>query len=170
MKNHNGLRPQDILVLLKIAAKGNKAWLMKDLANELNISPSEISESLNRSMLAGLLSADKQKLMTASLLEFLQFGLKYVYPQKPGSIVRGMPTSHSALPLNKLIKSKEHYVWPYAQGQVLGQSIEPLYITVPKACEKDPLLYELLALTDALRIGKSRERNLAITELKNRLL
>ena len=169
MKNHSGIRPQDVLVLLKIAAKKNTPWLMRDLANELGISPSEISESLNRSMLASLLSADKQKLMTASLLEFLQFGLKYVYPQKPGSIVRGMPTSHSAPPLNKLIKSEENYVWPYAQGQVSGQSIEPLYKTVPKACEKDPILYELLALTDALRIGKNREKNLAIIELKNRL-
>jgi predicted transcriptional regulator len=169
MKNHSGIRPQDILILLKIAAKKSTPWLMRNLANELGISPSEISESLNRSMLAGLLAADKQKLMTASLLEFLQFGLKYVYPQKPGSIVRGMPTSHSAPPLNKLIKSEEHYVWPYAHGQILGQSIEPLYKTVPKACEKDSILYELLALTDALRIGKSRERNLAITELKERL-
>ena len=67
------------------------------------------------------------------------------------------------------IKSEEQYVWPYAHGKVLGQSIKPLYKTVPKACEKDFALYELLALTDALRIGKNRERNLAITELKNRL-
>jgi hypothetical protein len=169
MKNHSGIRPHDILVLLKIAAKGKTPWLMKDLANELTISPGEISESLNRSMLAGFLSADKQKLMTAALLEFLQYGLKYVYPQKPGSIVRGMPTSHSAPPLNLVIKSVEQYVWPYAHGNVLGQSIEPLYKTVPQACEKDHILYELLALTDALRIGKNRERNLAITELKNRL-
>jgi predicted transcriptional regulator len=169
MKNHSGIRPQDILVLLKIAAKKHKPWLMKDLANELNISPSEISESLNRSMLAGFLSADKQRLMSAALLEFLQYGLKYVYPQKPGSRVRGMPTSHSAPPLNLVIKSENHYVWPYAHGSVLGESIEPLYKTVPQACEKDSYLYELLALTDALRIGKTRERNLAITELKNRL-
>ena len=169
MKNHNGIRPQDILILLKIAARKSTPWLMRDLANELYISPSEISESLNRSMLAGLVAADKQKLMTASLLEFLQYGLKYVYPQKPGSIVRGMPTSHSAPPLNKLIKSEEHFVWPYAQGKVLGQGIEPLYKTVPKACEIDSILYELLALTDAIRLGKNRERNLAIIELKERL-
>jgi hypothetical protein len=169
MKNHSGMRPHDILILLKIAAKGSTPWLMKDLANELGISPSEISESLNRSMLGGLLSADKQKPMITALMEFLQYGLKYVYPQKPGSVVRGMPTSHSAPPLNRVIRSKEHYVWPYAQGKVQGQSIEPLYNTVPQACEKDPKLYELLALTDALRIGRNRERNLAITELRNRL-
>jgi hypothetical protein len=38
-----------------------------------------------------------------SLLEFLQYGLKYVYPQHPGSIVRGMPTAYSAPPFNKEI-------------------------------------------------------------------
>jgi hypothetical protein len=51
MKNHSGLRSQDILIFLKIAAKKSRPWLMRDLPNELGISPSEISESLNRSML-----------------------------------------------------------------------------------------------------------------------
>lgn len=166
MKKHSGMRPQDVVVLLKIAAKGDKPWMMKDLSNELEISASEVSESLNRSMLANLLSTNKKTLMKSALLDFLEHGLKYVYPQKPGALVRGMATSHSAEPLNKTIQSEDDYVWPFAQGNLRGQAIEPLHPSVPKACIKDKGLYELLALTDALRVGKIREQKIAITELK----
>ncbi len=162
------MRPQDVVILLKIAAKGNKDWQMKDIGNELGISASEISESLNRSYYAGLISNDKKTLMKMSLLDFLQYGLKYVFPQRPGPIVRGMPTAYSAAPLSELIMSNEAVVWPYEEGTCRGQSIEPLYQGVPLACENDPKLYELLALVDALRIGKARERTIAIEEIKKR--
>ncbi len=166
MKKHSGMRPQDVVVLLKIAAKAKNSWMMKDLSYELGISASEISESLNRSMLANLLSHNKKTLMKSALLDFLEHGLKYVYPQKPGALVRGMATSHSAEPLNKIIQSEDHYVWPFAQGNMRGEAIEPLHPSVPKASLKDPVLYKLLALTDALRVGKIREQKIAITELK----
>src|SRR5690606_36222741 len=80
MKKHNGMRPHDIVILLKIVAKGNHDWLMKDIANELFISNSEVSESLNRSVLAGLIASDKKRVMRQALVEFITSGLKYVYP------------------------------------------------------------------------------------------
>jgi hypothetical protein len=42
--------PQDIPILVKIAAKDQEPWMMKDLTIELGISPSEVSESLNPSV------------------------------------------------------------------------------------------------------------------------
>ena len=39
--------------------------------------------------------------------------------------------------------------------------LEPLYKTVPIAARRDPRLYEILALLDALRDGRARERRLA---------
>lgn len=74
------------MVLLKIAAKKDQSWFMKDLARELSISASEISESLNRSALAGLISTDKKRLMKRAILDFLEHGLRYVYPQRPRPI------------------------------------------------------------------------------------
>ncbi|MFC2152315.1 hypothetical protein ACFLSE_07280 [Bacteroidota bacterium] len=170
MKKHSGMRPHDIIVLLKIAAKGKNYWLMKDLSFELGISASEISESINRSSIAGLLSTDKRKLMKSAFLEFLEHGLKYVFPQQPGAIVRGIPTAHSAMPLTNLISSTEKFVWPYAKGEYRGQAIVPLHNGVPEACLKDVKLYELLALTDAIRVGRVREKDLALQELKKRIL
>jgi predicted transcriptional regulator len=169
MKKHSGMRPHDIVILLKIASKKEQPWLMKDLAVELGISASEVSESLNRSAIAGLISKDKKRIMKLAILDFLQHGLRYVYPQIPGAKARGLPTAHAAPPLASEIASSEPYVWPYGEGTVRGESIEPLHPKVPEACLKDPLFYEYMALCDALRVGRAREKNLAIEELKKRL-
>lgn len=166
MKQHNGMRPQDLVILLKIIAKGEEGWLMKDIAHELGISNSEVSESLNRSVIARLISNDKKTVMKLALLEFLKYGLKYVYPQRPSGLVRGVVTAHSAAPLVDFIHSDEVYVWPYAKGKDRGFSIEPLYNNVPEAALKDRLLHELLALVDAIRIGNVREQKIAILELE----
>ena len=42
-----------------------------------------------------------------------------------------------------------------------GLGIEPLYPTAPGAALRNEKLYELLALVDALRAGRARERTFA---------
>ena len=169
MKKHSGMRPQDIVILLKISTLQASTWFMKDIAYELYISAGEVSESINRSVIAGFLASDKKTLMKQALLEFLQHGIKYVFPQRPGAVVRGIATAYSAAPLSNVIQSNEPIVWSYAEGDMRGQSIEPLYPSVPKACLRDPKLYEVLTLVEALRIGRVREQKLAIEELRNRI-
>lgn len=51
----------------------------------------------------------------------------------------------------------------------VGRMLTPLYRNVPLAAGDDPALHELLALADALRVGRARERELAREELKGRL-
>lgn len=169
MKKHNGMRPHDIAILLKIASKGQTAWLMKDLAYELGISSSEISESINRSVIAGLISSDKKTLKKLALLDFLKCGLRYVYPQQPGSLTRGIGTAHSAPPLKDEIMSEEQFVWASGKGNMRGQAIEPLHPKIPEACLKDKNYYELMALTDAIRVGKVREQKRAFEIIKDRI-
>jgi predicted transcriptional regulator len=169
MKQHNGMRPHDILILLKIISLRNEPWLYKDLARDLYISPSEVSGSLNRSQLAGLIDMGKRKVQRGALLDFLIHGLKYVYPAIPGSIQKGIPTAHSAPVMDKQFHSNENYVWPYDKGETRGQSIEPFYSTVPQAIQNDRTLYDMLALCDTLRIGKAREINYAVQKLKELL-
>jgi predicted transcriptional regulator len=169
MKKHSGMRPHDIAVLLKIISKGNQNWLMKDLAFELGISASEISESINRSIIAGLISNNKKIIKKLALLDFLKSGLRYVYPQQPGAMGRGIGTAHSALPLSNQIKSEEAFIWSFAKGNIRGQIIEPLHPNIPSACLKDEKFYELMALTDAIRVGKAREQQMAIEILKEKI-
>jgi hypothetical protein len=165
------MRPQDIVILLKIVALKENSWRQPDLANQLLMSQAEISNSLYRSSFAGLIDQSKKNVQNNSLYDFLIYGIKYVFPQKPGAIVRGMPTSHSALPLSKSIQSSNVvYVWPDNEGSVRGEAIEPLYPTVPKAAKIDQPFYELMVLVDAVRVGKSRENQIAVLELKKRIL
>jgi hypothetical protein len=169
MKPHKGMRPQDIAVILKIISKGQEEWQNKDLANELYLSASEVSESLNRSMLAGLIDPSKKNVFINSFTDFLVYGLKYVFPVHPGALVRGLDTAHSSPLMKKFFSAKEHYVWADMDGKSRGQTIEPLYPGVPKAAKEDPELYELLALTDVLRVGKVREIEVAKKLLNERI-
>jgi hypothetical protein len=163
------MKPQDVVILLKIIALNDDKWKQQSIADSLIMSQSEISQSVARMLYAGLLFENGKKVMRTSLLEFLQYGISYVFPQKPGAMVRGIPTAHSSLPLSNIINSDENYVWPSAKGTMRGQSIVPLFPSVPEAVKNDGYLHELLSLVDALRVGKARERNLAIQELTNRI-
>ena len=96
--------------------------------------------------------------MKYALAEFLQYGIRYAFPPVARSNGQRNSTAHSALPLNNEIQSNEKYVWAYAKGNTRGQSIEPLYPSVPEAVLKDEKLYELLAITDAIRVGRTREK------------
>jgi len=180
MKDHKGMRPQDVVILLTIIAIEENGWgatnfrvlnmiQNKDLAELLKISSAEISASLNRSAFSGLIdNGHSKKVFRKSLMEFLRFGLKYVFPTQPSALVRGIPTAHSANPLKSLLTFQEEVVWEHPEGTVRGQAITPLYSTVPEIVKNNALLYELLALTDSLRIGGARERELAISELEKR--
>lgn len=166
-----GIKPQDILVLLKIIAMGNRNWRQSEIADELGISRAEVSNVLERCAAVGLVDEDKRVPQRAALLEFIQHGLKYVFPAKPGPLCRGIATSHSAPPLAKKIVSEpgDAYVWPRADGDLRGQEIEPLYPSISSIdFKKAPKLYEMLALVDAIRVGRARERKLAVEELDKR--
>lgn len=170
MKKHSGMRPQDILVLLKIVSIHNQNWRNIDIANALQLSPSEVSEALNRCRIAGLIDSKKRSVHANSFREFLIYGLKYVFPVEPGAVVKGIPTAHSASPINEHIASGgDVYVWPYAKGTQRGQSIEPLYKTLPAIIQEDKMFYELLAIVDTIRVGRARELKIAIEELEKRL-
>ena len=104
------------------------------------------------------------------LEEYLLHGVRYAFPAKPGPVSRGFPTAYAAAPLAEKISSDElPPVWPDPNGTVRGVAIEPLYSSVVKAAKSDSPLYELLALVDALRIGRARERNMAEEEIKLRI-
>ena len=161
MERNNGMRPQDVAVLLKILLLQDNPWMKKDLAQELFISPAEIGHSLNRSHLAGLIDPEQKKVLKKSFLEFLIHGFPYVFPVRPGGVTIGIPTAHSAPALSKYIVSNEKVVWPYPAGKAKGHAITPLYKGAVEASLHDPALYELLSLCDVLRIGRLREKQKA---------
>ena len=163
------LKPQDILVLLKLWVAPDAAWSYPKLAVELDMSSSEIHAAVKRAEAAGL--ANKNQLgarpIRQALEEFLIHGIKYVFVPKRGGLVRGIPTAHAAPPLNKrFIQSQDPPpVWPHPDGKIRGIEFSPLYRSAPDAALRDPKLYEMLALVDAIRGGRARERDAAAKEL-----
>jgi hypothetical protein len=167
------MQGQDIALLLKLATLNEPTVPSKELAASLFISPSEVSKSLKRCVEAGLLyvSGSEKRVNGTALLEFLVHGLKYVFPPVRGSMARGVPTATATEPLkSRLLDDGEPpTVWPYAEGKVRGISIAPLYKAAPKAALLDAKFYCVLALSDAIRSGRTRERNLAIELLEKEI-
>lgn len=177
------LRPQDVVVVLKLLASRGKGTYAQ-LGEALSLSPSQVFRAVDRAEIARLLEArvippppgwgeerPESSPNKSNLKEFLIYGVKYCFPAQRGGLVRGMPTAHGAPPLSAQIQqgSEPPPVWPSPEGSVRGTEFSALYKNVPAAARRDPKLYELLALVDAIRDGRAREREIAIRELNARI-
>ena len=140
---------------------------VRALEESTGISKSEVSGALRRCMEVGLARAERgsglPRANTRALLGFVVHGVKYVFPVRPGPLVRGIPTAHAAPVLaEQLFSAGEHiHVWEDAHGTVQGQRVDPLYKSVPYAVRRDADLYAMLALVDSIRLGQEREAALA---------
>ncbi len=164
------MRPQDIAVLLKIIIS-DPGWMSKDIAQDLVLSPAEVSYSLQRSAQAGLLDASKRKVMRKTFLEFIQYGLPRVFPAIRGPLAVGVPTAFSSPAISPYLMTNqlnEIVIWPYTEGEARGETISPLYPNAVKAAMKDETLYHLLSLVDVMRMGKVREKEIALSLLKEK--
>jgi hypothetical protein len=197
------LKPQDLLVALKLVALGSERWTYARLAKELGLSASEAHAGVHRCLRSGLLlenvTADlavegtravllnqdiypvKQRRRRGThanasgnpvrphdrfLAEFVIHGARFAFVPDRMPLSVGVPTSHSAPAFAGVFApGSSDYVWPHPNGQVRGQGIEPLHPNVPFAAAQDAKLYEMLALFDALRVGRARERGMAIDRL-----
>jgi hypothetical protein len=150
-------------------------YTARALEEQTGISKSQISLALQRCYTVNLASKDLElgipRVNSKALYEFILHGLKYVFPAQPGPLTRGIATSFGAPVLHgKLLTAGENLlVWPDAYGNAMGQRIEPLFKTATLAVRNSPQMYALLALTDAIRIGKPRESKLAADLLKEQL-
>lgn len=150
-------------------------WTYATLSKRVGISASECNEAVKRAIVCGIMRKSRNEThptpIGKALIEFLVHGLKYVFPSEEGVLTRGIATGFAAPVLSqKLISAGEHvHVWPDARGNTTGLTLQPLHKAVPFAVRYDPILYELLALTDAIRFGKLRESRIASEDLKKEL-
>jgi hypothetical protein len=121
---------------------------------------------------ARLLDPETKRVRREALLDFLVHGVPYSFPASPKELTRGMPTAWAAPVMAQKFNSSDQIqpVWPDPNGSIQGASVAPLYASVPGAARRDPELYGLLALVDALRIGRARERAVAEKEISVRLI
>jgi len=166
------LKPQDVLVALKLVVIGDKDWTYNKLALDLSMSSSEVHAAIKRALAAGLaLKREKRVLPNVrNLEEFLCHGIRYVFIVERSAMTRGMLTAHAAPPLDEVFMDDGEPlpVWPDPEGVVRGLGFSPLHKAAPAAAKSDVQLYELLVLVDAIRAGRARERGYAVKELKRR--
>lgn len=169
------LKPQDLLVLLKVVANPSQRWTYAALGEALSMSSSETHASVKRAQTCGLAAAQASGAWTpvrSTLLEFVLHGVRYVWPAILGPAKRGVPTSFGVEPLSSqlMVVPGEAPVWAHPQGSAKGPTLSPLYRTAPQSALNDPALHRLLALLDALRAGRARERALAAMQMEVELL
>lgn len=160
------LKPQDLLVLFKQVTQPEQVRTYAALGDAVRISASQAHRSVQRCLASGLaMSKGRGEWQTvrAALLEFAVHGVRYAFPATLGPAKRGVATSFGTLPLSLHINSApgEAPVWPHPKGESKGPSIPPISPTAPEVALADPALHKLLALLDALRVGRARERDLA---------
>jgi len=137
------------------------------------MSASEAHAGLGRLYQSRLLTSPEghgSAVVRSALLEFIIHGVKYSFPGATGPMSRGMPTSYAGPALSSEMSTDDAIpVWPHETGTSRGMSLYPLYPSVPKAAERDPELYAVLTLVDAIRSGAARERELAASLLTKAL-
>lgn len=161
------LKGQDVVVLLKLAGSSEPVPL-RDLAEDLGFDVAGTHRAMRRLADAGLYSSRRQKVHMAHAEEFLIHAVRFSFPPRWESQVRGVPTSWATEPLKRELADISDLppVWPYAVGKVRGLGLEPLHPIVPAAALADHDLWEKLALVDALRSNSGTR----ITKLAKSLL
>ena len=169
------LHPRDIPLALKLVVWEGENHSQADLAAALHESPAEISGGLRRLEACALYRRDEQHVLRSNLFKFLKHGIRHVFPATLGDLAVGLMTARSIGCLAGKLPGGGHplHVWPcnaQVAGLVKGHSIVPLYPGVPHAALDDRKLYDLLALTDLIRVAKESEyRRVASTALEARI-
>jgi hypothetical protein len=168
------IKPQDIVVALKLLERRYSGSTFAQLAEELGMSVSETHQAFHRAREAGLISPLDRSANRSALAELLIHGLKYMALVHPGRRTRGLVTGCAASPLREFFEpspdDSDVMVWPDPDGDRAGYEIEPLSRCVPHAARRDPKLYEWLVLAEVLRgAGRARERGIAEETVRERL-
>ena len=172
------LKPQDVLVACKIFSLGltRGECTYAGLGDDLGMSSSTAHESVKRCQSAQILSPSGFSVSTKALRDLLLVAVPRVfYATRRGTIAMGLPTSIFAVALAGKFVPPEGAL-PLVWGEdgdesdhCRGESVAPLYPTVPMAAREDAVVYELLALTDVMRLGKTTDRAIANSLIEKRL-
>ena len=197
-KLSSSLHPQDVLVACKMFSLklSDEEWTYAGLGESVGISAGEAHNAMDRCRRSSIIGTSGA-IVRKHLRDLLTVAAPRIFYASRGGITRGMPTGLWAPPLvGKFEKgSQTHCVgthcvgthcvgthcvgthcvgtlptaWPCEDGTCeRGESVDPIYPSAPVAA-RDPLVYELLALVDVIRIGGATDRNRAIEMIDRRM-
>ena len=163
------VQPIDLLVLLALVASGKPDMPVRDVADAIGISKSAVALSLRRLAGVGLLKGDgaARRINRVAVRSLLEHSLRWIAPGTIGNWELGLPTAHAAGVLSAgLVGDADPLVIPLHHGPMRGRAVTPIHPRAPQAAGKDPKLHNLLAIVDALRVGRARDREAALAQLR----
>jgi len=150
-----------------VAFNGGRVSITSAVAAEEAAGIYRIAKKRKRQTAEGVPTDNPARPNARNLAEFALHGAKYAFPGVRQKLGVGVPTSHSAPAFAGVFApGSVDFVWPHPNGTVRGIEVEPLHPSVPFAAMQDAKLYEMLALFDALRVGRARERGMALERLR----
>ena len=161
------LRPSDLVVACQLAITPEAQF--SRLAESTGLSAGECHNAVRRLRLAHLLLATERRPPTEVLHAFLVQGAPFAFPAVLGTQTIGVATAHSSPAFLDVVGTNQTIVWPHADGSTRGQSLIPLFPGAPALSIRNPALYELLTIVDALRAGTTRVRKVAAELMAVRL-
>lgn len=173
------LKPRDVVVACKLFSyeeiPPKDGWTFASLADDVGISPSQSHSSVERCRQAQLLVTVRNKEIVSKrhFHELLSVAAPRIFFATRGSITVGMPTGIYAKPLEgfgEIRKDILPVVWTDSVGEIRGEGVVPIHPSVPEVAKRDPLVYELLALVDVIRIGDAPQRNKALALLERKIV
>jgi hypothetical protein len=160
------LKPQDVIVAIKLAVNPDTSFTYARAAFELGLQPSRIHASVGLIQLSRLGAGPAIQQLTINrlrLADTLIYGVPTIFPAKVGAMSRGMRTAeiNEIVPGHFSPTDEMAYVWPDPNGKVRGVSVTPLHPCVLVAASNDSKVKGLLIAIDVCRTAAARERKIA---------
>jgi hypothetical protein len=161
------LRPSDVVVACQLVISSTVQFAA--ISEATGISVGECHGAVQRLVMASLVSPISRRSIGELLVRFLVSGVPHAFPPAVGPAVVGVVTAHSAPVFSGLITAPEPYVWPDLDGTVRGLALTPLFPRAGELVRRNAPLYTLLTIVDALRVGHTREKEIAERLLRERM-
>ena len=176
------IKPQDVLILVKLMSIENQHQIFKDYYEEAQLEDnledekldvflklSAFYDSLSIRGLAEAVVISKSE-VSESLKRLIKIRLLLLTSNSPFKrlelVEMQWKTNRKAL-IDLIIYSFQYFFYTEASviaqssKSVSGLSVEPLYKSVPYAALDDGFIYEVFCLIDVFRIGSPREKKIA---------
>jgi hypothetical protein len=160
------MKPQDILIALKILANPDTPFRQMDLALSLHLSISEISRALNRLASQHLYIKANKTIAVPQFLYFIEHAAPFIFRLNRTGPTSGNPLFQSQWVQQNRYNPPIQWGWEGHHGTQNLHGYSPFHKSVPKACAKDSAFRRMVLLFEHSLITEGDERNRALVQLR----
>ncbi len=159
------MKPQDLLIALKISANTGIYLRQIDLAYSLNLSTSAISRSLSRLIKCKIYLKQSNSIDSVRLMEFIEHAAPFILEINRTGPSAGEPLFNLKYCNRNRFQNPLSWGWDGGTGPKDVHGYAPFHRMVPSACRKDARLRRLVVLFERTLIAEGAERDHSLVEL-----